>query len=65
MEKGSFLIFGAAIFGIFMHFAAAQNVHIVGDGLGWEIPPNTSVSYSNWASGKTFMVGDILGMYII
>ncbi|KAL8464670.1 hypothetical protein ACS0TY_034247 [Phlomoides rotata] len=60
MEKGSFLIVCAAIFGIFMPFAAAQNVHIVGDGLGWEIPPNTSTSYPNWVSDKIFMVGDIL-----
>ncbi|KAK6124679.1 hypothetical protein DH2020_041583 [Rehmannia glutinosa] len=32
--------------------------------MGWDIPSNTSVSYSNWVSGKTFMVGDILGTFV-
>ncbi|KAI3455316.1 hypothetical protein Pfo_011979 [Paulownia fortunei] len=60
MERVSSLIVYGAIFGILLHCAAAQTVYVVGDGLGWDIPPNSSVSYSNWASGKTFMVGDIL-----
>ncbi|XP_044471275.1 blue copper protein-like [Mangifera indica] len=34
--------------------------YVVGDQIGWTIPANTSVGYQNWASGKTFMVGDIL-----
>ncbi|CAI9786915.1 unnamed protein product [Fraxinus pennsylvanica] len=53
------LVFGA-IFAAMVHYIGAQNVYIVGDGLGWDIPQNSSVSYANWASGKTFMVGDIL-----
>ncbi|KAK6124913.1 hypothetical protein DH2020_041324 [Rehmannia glutinosa] len=60
MDKFSCLIFCGAIFGIVLHCASAQTVYIVGDGMGWDIPSNTSVSYSNWVSGKTFMVGDIL-----
>ncbi|CAI9753631.1 unnamed protein product [Fraxinus pennsylvanica] len=43
-----------------VQYIGAQTVHIVGDSLGWEIPPNNSVSYTNWAAGKSFMVGDIL-----
>ncbi|KAK4395332.1 hypothetical protein Sango_1687500 [Sesamum angolense] len=53
-------VFGAMFAVMLLHCAAAQTVHMVGDGVGWEIPPNSSFSYSNWASGKTFMVGDIL-----
>ncbi|PIN07269.1 hypothetical protein CDL12_20163 [Handroanthus impetiginosus] len=59
MDRVSYLILFCAIFGILMHSAAAQNVYVVGDGLGWSVPPNSS-SYANWASGKTFTVGDIL-----
>ncbi|XP_022143007.1 cucumber peeling cupredoxin-like [Momordica charantia] len=38
---------------------SAAATHSVGDSLGWTIPPNPSV-YSDWASSKTFLVGDIL-----
>lgn len=41
----------------------APATYIVGDEMGWTIPPNTSVSYPNWAQGKSFIVGDTLGMY--
>ncbi|KAL1565045.1 cucumber peeling cupredoxin-like [Salvia divinorum] len=60
MDRVSFFIIYSAFIGLVVNIAAAQNVHIVGDNMGWGIPTNTSVSYSNWASGKTFMVGDIL-----
>ncbi|KAL6497071.1 hypothetical protein OROGR_029000 [Orobanche gracilis] len=59
MDRFSCLIVLCAIFGVLLHCVAAQNVHVVGDGLGWAVPPNPS-AYSSWASGKTFMVGDIL-----
>ncbi|XP_075491084.1 cucumber peeling cupredoxin-like isoform X2 [Primulina tabacum] len=49
-----------AIFSVMLNFAAAQNVYTVGDEIGWDIPRAASVSYVNWASGKTFSVGDIL-----
>ncbi|XP_073269109.1 blue copper protein-like isoform X2 [Primulina huaijiensis] len=49
-----------AIFAAMLNFAAAQNVYTVGDEIGWDIPRDASVSYVNWASGKTFSVGDIL-----
>ncbi|KAI3911815.1 hypothetical protein MKX01_038257 [Papaver californicum] len=39
--------------------ATAQTSHVVGDSLGWIIPPSTSV-YSTWASKQTFKVGDSL-----
>ena len=40
---------------------AAPATYTVGDSMGWTVPPNSSVSYATWASGKTFKVGDILG----
>ncbi|KAH6782057.1 hypothetical protein C2S51_007350 [Perilla frutescens var. frutescens] len=60
MNRVSFLIgYCALVFGVIASLAAAQTVHVVGDSLGWTVPPNATV-YSNWASSKTFMVGDIL-----
>ncbi|KAJ4953048.1 hypothetical protein NE237_029880 [Protea cynaroides] len=34
--------------------------YVVGDSLGWTIPLNGLITYSTWATGKTFMVGDTL-----
>ncbi|KAG8379831.1 hypothetical protein BUALT_Bualt07G0130300 [Buddleja alternifolia] len=59
MDRLSCLTVCGAILAIMLNCASAQNVHVVGDGLGWDIPPNT-VSYANWASGRTFVIGDIL-----
>lgn len=39
--------------------------HIVGGTTGWTIPSGGPTTYANWASGRTFRVGDTLGMYII
>ncbi|XP_031271916.1 uclacyanin 1-like [Pistacia vera] len=38
----------------------APVTYVVGDNMGWIIPPNTSAGYQNWVRGKTFVVGDIL-----
>ncbi|CAH1426503.1 unnamed protein product [Lactuca virosa] len=38
----------------------AQTTHVVGDALGWNIPPNGPSAYTNWASRQTFRVGDVL-----
>lgn len=35
--------------------------YVVGDSLGWTVPPGGSIAYQTWARNKTFMVGDILG----
>ncbi|WCJ30039.1 early nodulin-like protein 15 [Euphorbia peplus] len=34
--------------------------YIVGDGLGWVVPPGGSLAYMAWAYNKTFIVGDTL-----
>ncbi|KAI3495955.1 hypothetical protein L1887_38303 [Cichorium endivia] len=36
----------------------AQTRHVVGDALGWTIPP--AGAYTTWAANKTFTVGDSL-----
>ncbi|KAL5547806.1 hypothetical protein UlMin_003037 [Ulmus minor] len=36
---------------------ATADFYVVGDNLGWTIPPNTSF-YSEWASSKDFEIGD-------
>ncbi|XP_076907556.1 mavicyanin-like [Bidens hawaiensis] len=38
----------------------AQTRHIVGDTLGWTIPPNGAATYTTWASQRNFTVGDTL-----
>ncbi|KAL7600304.1 cucumber peeling cupredoxin [Lactuca sativa] len=42
------------------HGTTAQTTHVVGDALGWNIPPNGPSAYTTWASGQTFSVGDVL-----
>lgn len=37
--------------------------HVVGDSNGWGIPSGGPSTYTNWASQRTFKVGDTLGMY--
>lgn len=43
------------------HGSFAQTRHVVGDTTGWTIPTNGASFYTNWASNKTFTVGDTLG----
>ncbi|KAF8036575.1 hypothetical protein BT93_C2330, partial [Corymbia citriodora subsp. variegata] len=39
---------------------SAVTNHVVGDSLGWTVPPGGAIAYSTWASNKTFAVGDTL-----
>ncbi|XVE71469.1 hypothetical protein DITRI_Ditri10aG0153100 [Diplodiscus trichospermus] len=39
--------------------SSAQTAYVVGDGLGWVVPPG-STAYSTWAANKNFRVGDTL-----
>uniref|UniRef100_A0A7N0UIF8 Phytocyanin domain-containing protein n=1 Tax=Kalanchoe fedtschenkoi TaxID=63787 RepID=A0A7N0UIF8_KALFE len=34
--------------------------YIVGDSMGWTVPPGGEAAYTTWASDKTFSVGDVL-----
>ncbi|KAG5226094.1 umecyanin [Salix suchowensis] len=40
-----------------LHGACAATTYTVGDDLGWTVQPNSSY-YENWASQKTFQIGD-------
>lgn len=42
------------------HGTDAQTTHVVGNALGWNIPPNGPSAYTTWASTQTFRVGDVL-----
>lgn len=39
----------------------AQEIHVVGDNMGWIVPPLGSIAYRTWAATNTFIIGDILG----
>ncbi|KAL7189760.1 hypothetical protein ACSBR1_039408 [Camellia fascicularis] len=38
----------------------AQKVHVVGDTLGWLVPPGGPIAYATWAAMQTFSPGDVL-----
>lgn len=40
----------------------APVTYVVGNGLGWLVPPGGQLAYMIWAYNKTFMVEDALGM---
>ncbi|KAK4420291.1 Blue copper protein [Sesamum alatum] len=40
--------------------SSAQTTHVVGDSLGWLVPPGGEVAYRTWATSRTFTVGDVL-----
>ncbi|KAK4791640.1 hypothetical protein SAY86_032053 [Trapa natans] len=40
--------------------STAQTTHVVGDELGWLVPPGGPIAYETWAAQQTFMVGDVL-----
>ncbi|KZV56051.1 blue copper protein [Dorcoceras hygrometricum] len=60
MDRVPFLVVFFAVSAAVLRSSAGQTVHTVGGDICWEIPPNSSLSYDKWASGKTFLVGDIL-----
>lgn len=39
--------------------------YVVGDDLGWTIPPDGAATYASWASKHTLVVGDILGSQLL
>ncbi|OMO57788.1 Plastocyanin-like protein [Corchorus olitorius] len=39
---------------------AAQTTDVVGDELGWLVPPGGPLAYATWAAMQTFTVGDVL-----
>lgn len=53
-------IFVTTILAALHQTTVAQELHVVGDSLGWIVPPGGPIAYSTWASLQTFNVGDIL-----
>ncbi|KAJ4958637.1 hypothetical protein NE237_025748 [Protea cynaroides] len=41
-------------------FQSPHNSYIVGDSLGWTIPPGGAATYADWTVGKTFFIKDSL-----
>ncbi|XP_015081651.1 blue copper protein-like [Solanum pennellii] len=59
-KLSTLVVFGAILFALIQHVSMAQQTHVVGDTLAWTVPNGGAASYSTWAVGKTFVVGDIL-----
>ncbi|XP_071908679.1 uncharacterized protein [Coffea arabica] len=49
-----------AVLAAALQCSVAQRTHVVGDSLGWTIPPGGAVAYTTWAASQTFTVGDVL-----
>ncbi|XP_061337844.1 mavicyanin-like [Gastrolobium bilobum] len=54
----SFFVF-AMIGCITLDSVSSTTTHIVGDNLGWNLPPHQGF-FADWAKNKTFAVGDVL-----
>ncbi|PIN09999.1 hypothetical protein CDL12_17418 [Handroanthus impetiginosus] len=48
------------VLGVMVHGSMAQTTHVVGDSLGWLVPPGGEAAYRTWAAAGTFRVGDRL-----
>ncbi|XP_022731416.1 stellacyanin-like [Durio zibethinus] len=54
------IVFLAAIaIATMLQSSSARTTYVVGDALGWLVPPGPAV-YTIWAANKTFRVGDTL-----
>ena len=42
---------------------ATAETHMVGDDLGWKVPPGGPIAYSVWADKQNFEIGDTLSKY--
>ncbi|KAK6915044.1 Phytocyanin domain [Dillenia turbinata] len=58
MERSGRIFAILLVLGVVLQCAVATT-YVVGDSSGWAVPSDSS-TYSNWVSGKTFLVGDIL-----
>ncbi|KAM3359511.1 hypothetical protein BC332_30677 [Capsicum chinense] len=54
------VVFGALAVATLLQVTTAQKEHVVGDNIGWVVPPTGASAYSTWASKNTFNVGDTL-----
>lgn len=64
-RKFNTVFLAAIVIATLVQSSTAQTRHVVGDALGWVVPPGGASAYSNWAANQTFRVGDILGNFSI
>ncbi|KAK9071358.1 hypothetical protein SSX86_009926 [Deinandra increscens subsp. villosa] len=60
MSSMSAFMIMMAVTSMLLDTSVAQTRHVVGDALGWTIPPNGAAAYTTWAAQQTFTVGDTL-----
>ncbi|XP_052199514.1 cucumber peeling cupredoxin-like [Diospyros lotus] len=60
MASMKMVLLGMVVVAALLQSTAAKTTHVVGDALGWVVPPSGAVAYSTWASNQTFTVGDVL-----
>ncbi|KAM5547943.1 early nodulin-like protein 1 [Rosa sericea] len=54
------LVIAMAATGVLMVHRAEAAEYVVGDDLGWTIPPHGAADYESWASDHSLTVDDIL-----
>ncbi|KAH0970302.1 hypothetical protein GBA52_022458 [Prunus armeniaca] len=57
MVMACFVVMAVAFPSLLNLKGATAEDYVVGDSLGWAVPPNTSF-YSEWAASKKFQIGD-------
>ncbi|KAL3747717.1 hypothetical protein ACJRO7_016511 [Eucalyptus globulus] len=60
MARGMNMLVLMVFLGAAIQSCRAQTTHVVGDSLGWVVPPGGAIAYSTWAANETFVVGDTL-----
>ncbi|KAL3624972.1 hypothetical protein CASFOL_031640 [Castilleja foliolosa] len=61
MERGlNMVLFMTLVIAATLHGSCAQTTHVVGDSMGWIVPPGGDAAYQTWAAINTFRVGDVL-----
>ncbi|KAF8036577.1 hypothetical protein BT93_C2332 [Corymbia citriodora subsp. variegata] len=60
MMRGMNMLVLMVLLGAAIRSCSAQTTHVVGDSLGWVVPPAGAIAYSTWAANETFVVGDTL-----
>ncbi|CAK9175636.1 unnamed protein product [Ilex paraguariensis] len=59
-RRSNMVVFMVLVAAALLQSSKAQTTHVVGDALGWVVPPGGSIAYRTWASRQTFRVGDTL-----
>ena len=61
MNFGNVMVLGVALAAVSMMLHTTEAAeYVVGDDLGWTVPPGGAASYASWAAKYSFVVDDIL-----